>query len=116
MSKPLQYASLAAYVGIESVIFVPLLQHCQSRTGANVIQSAALITMIGFAGLTAIAFITRKDFSFLGALLAWVGFGALLAIIGAVIFGLQLGTWFSVGMIVFSGAAILYDTSNILHH
>ena len=31
-------------------------------------------------------------------------------------FGFQLGTWFSVAMIGFAGAAVLYDTSNIIHH
>ena len=32
------------------------------------------------------------------------------------LFGFHLGTWFSVAMIGFAGAAILYDTSNVLHH
>ena len=34
----------------------------------------------------------------------------------SLLFGWNLGTWLSVGMIVFAGAAILYDTSKILHH
>ena len=33
---------------------------------------------------------------------------------GAVIFGFNLGTWFSVGMIALSGAAILYTTQQAL--
>jgi FtsH-binding integral membrane protein len=41
---------------------------------------------------------------------------AIVAIIGSIIFGFHLGTWFSVAMIGFAGAAILYDTSNIMHH
>ena len=41
---------------------------------------------------------------------------ALGAIAGGILFGFQLGTWFSVAMIGFAGAAVLYDTSNILHH
>jgi len=40
----------------------------------------------------------------------------MLAIVGAILFGFELGTWFSVAMIGFAGAAILYDTSNVLHH
>ena len=28
----------------------------------------------------------------------------------------NIGTWFSVVMIAFAGAAILYDTSKIMHH
>ena len=34
----------------------------------------------------------------------------------AVVFGASLGTWFSVAMIAFAGAAILYDTQKILRH
>ena len=32
------------------------------------------------------------------------------------LFGFQLGTFFSVAMVGLAGAAILYDTSNVLHH
>jgi len=39
-----------------------------------------------------------------------------MAIVGGVLFGFHLGTWFSVAMVGFAGAAILYDTSNVLHH
>ena len=74
------------------------------------------MTLLGTAGLTAVAFITRKDFSFLRSLLMWGGMLALVAIVGGVLFGFALGTWFSVAMIGFAGAAVLYDTSNILHH
>ena len=70
----------------------------------------------GFGALTAVAFVTRKDFSFLGALLRWGFVIALVLIVAAVIFGFNLGTYFSVAMIALAGAAILYDTSNILHH
>src|SRR5258706_12884026 len=59
---------------------------------------------------------TRKDFTFLRALLMWGGVLALVAMIGGAIFGFQLGTWFSVAMIGFAGVAVLYDTSNIIHN
>ena len=42
--------------------------------------------------------------------------GALLLIVSSVLFGFQLGTLFTVLMIVVAGAAILYDTSNVLRH
>ena len=57
-----------------------------------------------------------QTFSFLGALLRWGGIVALLAIVGAVLFGFQLGTWFSVAMVGLAGAAILNDTSNIIRN
>jgi len=114
-SKPLQYAALAGFVAAQAVIFVPLL-YIAVRTQPAVIESAAGVTLLGTAGLTAVAFLTRKDFSFLRGMLMWGGVLALVAIVGSVLFGFHLGTWFSVAMIGFAGAAVLYDTSNILNH
>lgn len=115
-SPALQYAALAASVIVWSIIFVPMLFIAMRTGGPGVIESAATVTLLGVAALTAVVFVTKKDFSFLRGMLMWIGMLALVAIIGAVLFGFELGTWFSVGMIGFAGAAVLYDTSNILHH
>jgi len=114
-SKPAQYAALAGFVAAEALIFVPLLFIAQA-VAPGVIRSAALVTLIGFTGLTAVAVTTRKDFSFLGGILRWGFVVALVLIVAGVIFGFELGTFFSVAMIALAGGAILYDTSNILHH
>jgi FtsH-binding integral membrane protein len=110
-----QYAALAALVVAYAILFVPMLYIADTKA-PGAIQSAAVVTLLGFAGLTAIAFTTRKDFSFLGGMLRWIGVVALVAIVGAILFGFALGTWFSVAMVAFAGGAILYDTSNVLHH
>lgn len=110
-----QYAALAGFVVAEAIIFVPLL-YIANTTAPGTIQSAALVTMMGFVGLTAVAFSTRKDFSFLGGMMRWLAMMALVLIVASVIFGFELGTWFSVAMVTFAGAAVLYDTSNVLHH
>ena len=115
-SAGVQYTALAGFVVAEAIIFVPMLYIAQYYAQGGVIESAATVTLLGFAGLTAVAFWTRKDFSFLGALLRWVILLALVAIVAAVLFGFELGTWFSIGMIGVAGAAILYDTSNVIHH
>lgn len=114
-SPPVMYAALAAYVLAYAILFVPLLYIAQD-IAPGVIQSAAVVTLLGFTGLTAVAFYTRKDFSFLRGILMWGFVIALVLIVAAVLFGFQLGTLFSVAMIALAGAAILYDTSNILHH
>ena len=108
-----QYLALAGYVFVEAIIFVPLLMIAEINA-PGAIQSAALVTLLGFSGLTAIAMMTGKDFTFMGAFLRWIGLGALLLIVAGVIFGFQLGTFFSVAMVVFAGATILYSTSKIL--
>ena len=110
-----QYAALGGFVLAEAIIFVPLL-YIAEQVAPGAIPSAGLVTMAGFAGLTGIAFWTRKDFSFLGGVLRWAFLMALVAIGASLIFGTSLGTWFSVAMVAFAGAAILYDTSNVLRH
>ena len=115
-----QYLALVAFVAAEAIIFIPLLfvanAYSQQTDGSNVIASAAGTTILGCAGLTVVAFVTRKDFSFLRSFLMWGGIVALLLIVASMLFGFQMGTWFSVAMIGFAGAAVLYDTSNVLHH
>lgn len=112
-SRAVQYVALAGFVAAEAIVFVPLLVIAQARA-PGALQSASLVTFVGFAALTAIAFKTRKDFSFLGGFLRWGGIVALLLIAGGAIFGFSLGTFFSVAMVGFAGAAILYDTSNVI--
>ena len=114
-SKPVQYVALVGFVVAEAIIFVPLLAIAITMQ-PGIIESAVGVTLLGTLGLTAVALITRKDFTFLGSILVWGGVLALVGIVSAVLFGFQLGTWFSVAMIGFAGAAVLYDTSNILHH
>jgi uncharacterized protein len=114
-SKNAQYAAFAAFIVVEALIFAPML-YVAAVTQPGVIDSAAGVTILGCVGLIATAMITRKDFSFLRGLLVWVGILAMVGIVGSLMFGFQLGTWFSVAMIGFAGAAVLYDTSNIMHH
>ena len=114
-SKPLQYVALVGFVVAQAIIFLPLLAIAMSLQ-PGIVESAVGVTLLGTGGLTAVAFITRKDFSFLRGMLVWGGILALIGIAASVLFGFQLGTWFSVAMIGFAGAAVLYDTSNILHH
>jgi FtsH-binding integral membrane protein len=110
-----QYAAFAAFIVLEALIFAPMLYIAYLKE-PGIIDSAAGVTILGCAGLIAVAMITRKDFSFLRGMLVWIGMLALVAIVGSLIFGFALGTWFSVAMIGFAGAAVLYDTSNIMHH
>ena len=110
-----QYLALLASVGLWSVMFVPLLYVAEFHAPGT-ISRAAGVTLVGFVALTAIAFISRKDFSFLRTVLMWGGLVALGLIVAGGLFGFDLGTFFVVGMIGLAGAAILYDTSNVIHH
>lgn len=110
-----QYAGMALYVVAEGIILAPMLVLAATKAD-GVITSAATMTLLLFGGLTATAFMTRTDFSFLRSILTMGGFVALGLILCSFIFGIQLGTWFSVAMIVFASGAILYTTSKIIHN
>lgn len=112
-SKVAQYLALLTMVVMQALIFVPLMMIAEVRA-PGAIQSAGMLTVLGFAALTGIVFWTKKDFSFLGAILRWAGIGALLLIGAGLVFGFQLGTFFSVAMVVLAGGAILYDTSRVM--
>ncbi|ADE53891.1 Bax inhibitor-1/YccA family protein [Coraliomargarita akajimensis] len=116
-SKPVQYLGLGLYVVMEACIFLPLILIALSVAGdASLLVQAGLMTGLLFAGLTATVFVTRSDFSFLRTFLMVGGAVAIGLIVCSILFGFTLGTVFSVLMVAFAAGAILYDTSNILHH
>jgi FtsH-binding integral membrane protein len=112
-----QYGGLFGLAAAESLIFAPMLYYVFNVEGSNgsaTVGSAAVVTLVGFAGLTAVGLFTRKDLSFLRPLLMWAGIMALVLILAAVLFGLELGVWFSLAMIALAGGSILYQTQAIL--
>ena len=115
-SPALQYLGLGLYVVVEAVIFLPLLYLATRLTDPKVIPTAAIMTLAVFGGLTLAAFVTRKDYSFLGPILsvsAWVALGVIVA---ACLFGFSLGMLFSFAMVALASGYILYDTSNVMWH
>ncbi len=113
LSKPVQYLGMFLYVLGQAIITVPLL-YIANNSAPGIIASAAQATLGGFFLLTGIVVFTRKDFSFLRTFLIWGGILALVAIVCAVLFNFQLGTWFSVAMVLVAGASILYTTSSVM--
>ena len=113
-----QYLALLLYVIAEAFIFIPLIFIAivmADQGGANILYQAAILTLSLFTGLSAVALLTKKDFSFLRSILTIGFFIAMGLIVAGVIFGFNLGLWFSVGMVVLASGSILYQTSNMVH-
>ena len=116
--KNKQYIALLLYVIAEAFIFIPLIfiaMYYAAEGGMEILNQAAILTVSLFAGLSAIVLITKKDFSFLKSILTVGFFIALGLIVAGVLFGFDLGLWFSVGMIALAAGSILYQTSNMVH-
>jgi FtsH-binding integral membrane protein len=84
-------------------------------SGPEILNQAAITTLALFTGLSAIVFVTKKDFSFLKAGLTVGFFIAMGLIVAGSLFGFNMGLWFSVGMCVLAAGAILYQTSNLVN-
>lgn len=112
-----QYGGLFALAGAEALIFAPFLYYVFNEGGGTAtVASAAVITVLGFTGLTVVGLVTRRDLSFMRPLLLWAGVMSLVLIVAAVLFGLDLGVWFTLGMIALAGGAIIYQTQTIMRH
>jgi FtsH-binding integral membrane protein len=111
-----QYLGLFGLAAAEALIFAPFLYYVLSvqGDGASTVTAAVAITAVGFAGLSGVAYTTRKDLSFLRPMLMWGFVCALVLILAAVLFGFELGVWFSLAMIALAGASILYQTQTIM--
>jgi len=95
--------------------FCPVALYRQQRRSGGHYQRAA-VTFLAFASLTAIVFLTAKDFSFLRGILLWSGVVAMVLIVAGVIFGFQIGNIFLSRHGGPRRGFYLYDTSNVLHH
>ncbi|MEQ8767282.1 MAG: Bax inhibitor-1 family protein [Planctomycetota bacterium] len=114
-SKGKQYAGLGIFVVAEAIIFLPLIW-IADRFVPGAIPVAAVSTLVLFSALTAIVFVTGKDFSFLRGALSLGFLLAMGLIVASIIFGFDLGIFFIIAMIALMAGWVLYDTSNVLHH
>lgn len=115
-NRNVQYMGYALYIFAEAIIFVPLLYLAITVTESfAILEQAGIVTLGLFAGISAIVFVTGKDFSFIRAGLTAGFFIAMGLILAGVLFGFDLGLWFSVGMCVLAAGSILYQTSNMVH-
>jgi len=113
-----QYLGLLLYVIAEAFIFIPMIfmaMMIADAGGEDILSQAGILTLALFTGLSAIALLTKKDFSFLKSILTIGFFIALGLIVAGTIFGFNLGLWFSVGMVALAAGSILYQTSNMVH-
>ncbi|MCH2145862.1 MAG: Bax inhibitor-1 family protein [Phycisphaerales bacterium] len=115
-SLALQYAGLGLFIGVEALIFLPLLYLAVAQGGGiDVIVSAGSVTAILCGFVTIFVFVTKKDFSFMGWAIRLCMIGALILVVLATLFGWPLGAWFSGLMVVLGLGYLLYETSNVLH-
>jgi len=115
--KTKQYLAYALYIFAQAFIFVPMIYIAAiyMESGPDMLYQASVVTLSLFTGLTAVVFVTKKDFSFIKTGLTIGFFIAMGLIVAGTLFGFNLGLWFSVGMCLLAGGSILYQTSNLIN-
>lgn len=109
--------SAFAFTGFMGFTIGPVVSmYLSLPNGGQVVTTALASTAIIFLALAGYALTSKKDFSFLGGFL-FVGF---LVLVGAMIAGLifsipGLSLMISAGFVLFASAAILYETSQLVH-
>jgi modulator of FtsH protease len=115
-NSPFGILSTFALTGFMGYTLGPLIGMFAGAGAMPVVMNALGLTAFVFFGLSAYALTTRKDFNFLAGFLT-AGFFVLIGamILGAFtqIAGLQL--MISCGFVLFSSAAILYQTGSIIN-
>ncbi len=108
--------STFALTGFMGYTLGPIIGMFAGAGAMPVVANALGLTAFVFFGLSAYALVSRKDFSFLAGFITagfFVLIGAMLLGFFMNIPGLQLAI--SAGFVLFSSAAILYETGNIIH-
>lgn len=117
-SRGLQYVGLGIGVVAQGLLLQPLLWIAIVKLGASdavaVISQATVITLAIFLGLSLVVIVGKRDFSFLRGALVIASFAALGVILGAMIFGFQLGALFAGVMVLLMAGYILYQTSEVV--
>lgn len=106
-----------AFTGFMGFTLGPLLSaYLTLSNGPQLIMTALGMTAVTFAGLSAVALITRKDFSFLSNFIMAGAIVLILAMVVAMIFNISgLALAVSAGFVLFASAVILYETSQVIH-
>ena len=116
-NSPWGLVAVFAFTGFLGYTLGPILNvYLSLDNGGVLVTSALATTALAFVGLSAYALITRKDFSFLSGFLV-VGFFVLMgAVLLSLFFDLSaFHTAISAGFVLFASAAILWQTSAIVH-
>lgn len=106
-----------AFTGFMGFTLGPILNaYLAMPNGAALVMNALAMTGLTFIGLSAVALITKKDFSFLANFMMAGAIVLMLAMVAGIFFQIPaLMLMVSAGFVLFSSAAILYQTSEIVH-
>ncbi len=107
-----QYLGLYIYVFLQAIICLPLLLLANAVAPDTIVHAGVLTAALSI-GLMLTAAITGSDFSILRGVLAISSLIILGLVFTSILFGFELGIFFSAGVILFAAGGILYQTGQL---
>lgn len=106
-----------AWAGLVGFLFSPLIAaYLAIPGGASVVMNALAGTAVLFVGLSAVALMTRRDFSFLSSFLMAGVIVVLVGIVALLLFQIPMLSVVISGLaVLLMSGFILYDTSRMIH-
>lgn len=121
MTRGINVIAFFGFAALWGFISIGLVGYAVNVGGLVILAQALGLTVVVMGSLTAYAFISRTDFSFMGGFL----FAGLMVVIGGVLLGIVMDmmgyptSTLSLGITIASTLLfmgyVLYDTSNIIH-
>lgn len=115
-SLKVHYIAFGLTIALQGAFCAPLFWFAQ-HISDTILRDAFFITTAGFGGLTAIPFLTKKDFSFMGGMLYTATFILMAVGIMSIFFGpFNMGLFWSGAVVLLFSGWVLYHTSQIQRH
>jgi FtsH-binding integral membrane protein len=114
--QPMLWILMIKFGGSGSLLFGSTAHVAMSARASSILLEAVVITLAIFIGLTAVVFVTKKDFSFMRGVLTICTFAVLGVIVASLLFGFSLGALFSGFVILLMAGYILYQTSLVMSY
>ncbi|WP_404362461.1 Bax inhibitor-1/YccA family protein [Marinobacter sp.] len=114
-NSPWGILSVFALTGFMGYTLGPIIGSFVAAGASQIVAQALTLTAVAFVGLSAVALISKKDFSFMGSFLtagAFVLIGAMVLAFVMESSALQLAV--SAGFTIFASIMILFETSQII--
>ncbi len=105
-SQARQYLGLGLFALAQAIVLLPILYAAANHSSPDAIPTAGVLTLALFIGLTAVAFLTGSDFSFLRGALAIGGMLALGLVVASILFALAV--------VAYADGPIPYQTPGIV--
>lgn len=112
----LNYLALFGFTGLLGVLIAPVVAMYE-RSSPGIVGQAAFLTIVIFGAMTAYAFVSGKNFSFIGGFI----FVGMIGIVAAGIANMlwfkssDFSYWMAWGSLLMSSGYVLYRTSNMIH-